>query len=251
MATSEYRTLFDARGARYNLANRLFPEARSEEAAEMLAHLPVASAGSWLDVGAGGGFLAQRAAASGWAGTAVGCDESLAFLSEARPYALRAAAEYGRLPFADEAFSAAACLAVLHHAEEPRRVLAEMLRVTRRGGRVAVGDVVADSRASRFLNEFVDRHTDTGHAGRFHSPQFLAALLERAGGCDVRSASAEIHWNFESRTEATRFCRELFGLRPGTEERDLEEALECLGLAASGGHWRLPWSMVFASAARA
>ena len=29
---SEYRTLFDARGARYNRANRLFPGTRSEEA---------------------------------------------------------------------------------------------------------------------------------------------------------------------------------------------------------------------------
>ena len=44
---SEYRTLFDARGARYNAANRLYPEAggHGAEASVELVHWRFASAG--------------------------------------------------------------------------------------------------------------------------------------------------------------------------------------------------------------
>src|SRR6185369_18090718 len=87
-AASEYRTIFDARGGRYNHANRLFPEARAEEGDRLLAHLSLPDGMRWLDVGAGGGFLAARAAAAGRGGAPVACDASAVFLSEARGYAL-------------------------------------------------------------------------------------------------------------------------------------------------------------------
>ncbi|MEX0879880.1 MAG: class I SAM-dependent methyltransferase [Thermoanaerobaculia bacterium] len=181
--TTEYRALFDARGSRYNLANRLFPGARRQEAAGMLAHLALPADARWLDVGAGGGFLAARAPEGS---VPVGCDESAAFVSEATGYALRAVADYTRLPFSDGTFDAAACLAVLHHAEDPARVIAEMIRVTRRGGRAGVGDVAAGAKASRFLNGFVNAHTETGHAGRFQGDalDFLGAA-DSPGRCAV------------------------------------------------------------------
>lgn len=246
---SEYQTLFDARGARYNGANRRFPEARVQEAERMLAHLQLGEATRWLDVGAGGGFLGDRAALAGPRRVACGCDESAAFLAEATSYRLRLATAYERLPFADGAFEAAACLAALHHVEAPERVLAEMLRVTAPGGRIAVGDVTAGSRTARFLNEFVDAHTDTGHAGRFFEAEALAGLLRAAGGRDVRGAAEEIQWSFASRGDAHLFCRELFGLSADADDIDLGGALGYLGLAETGGRWVLPWAMVFVSAA--
>lgn len=246
---SEYRTLFDARGARYNHANRLFPEARAEEAEHLLEHLALSEDVQWLDVGAGGGFLAARVAASGLRTSPIGCDASPAFLSEAGGYALRAAADYERLPFPARAFAAAGCLAVLHHAEEPEAVIAEMLRVTAPSGRIAVGDVAAGSRAELFLNGFVDAHTDQGHAGRFSDAAGTAALLERAGGRAVRAEAVELSWRFASRSDARVFFRELFGLREDTQDADLSAALNWLGLTDAAAGYRLPWSMVFASAA--
>jgi ubiquinone/menaquinone biosynthesis C-methylase UbiE len=246
---SEYRTLFDARGARYNRANRLFPGARTEEAECLFAHLDLRNGGRWLDVGAGGGFLASQSAALGRAGVPVACDASAGFLSEAGGYASRTVVDYEWLPFCDDAFAAAGCLAVLHHEEAPGRVLAEMLRVTAPGGRVVVGDVAAGSRAARFLNEFVDAHTETGHAGRFYEAETLAQLLEKAGGRDAEAVSRQLDWRFEKRSDARSFCRELFGLRDETEDADLDGALSWLGLAESGGEYRLPWHMIFAWAA--
>jgi SAM-dependent methyltransferase len=248
---TEYRVLFDARGARYNLANRLFPEARAEEAKNLLERLELPERARWLDVGAGGGFLADRAAAQGASGAAFGCDESAVFLAGAPSYALRAACEFTRLPFPDGAFPRAASLAALHHAEAADRVLAEMLRVTAPGGRIVLGDVAAHSPAALFLNDFVDRHTETGHAGRFHAPDGMRTLLERAGGHDARADAVEISWRFPTCEDAGTFCRELFGLTSETRSSELDAALSALGLARDSGGWRLPWSMVFASAVRA
>jgi ubiquinone/menaquinone biosynthesis C-methylase UbiE len=247
---SEYRDLFDARGAHYNLANRQFPEARAEEARALLAHLNLSPGAAWLDLGAGGGFLAERAARQGHAGPAVGCDESMAFLAGASAYALRTIASFRRLPYPDGSFAAAASLAALHHAEDPGRVLSEMLRVTSRGGRVAVGDVAADSSASRFLNGFLDRHTTTGHAGRFYDAAAWADLLARGGGREIRAETVELSWRFCRSEEAREFSRELFGLVPQTTNDELDAALADLGLSEEAGGWRLPWKMVFASAER-
>jgi SAM-dependent methyltransferase len=247
---SEYRDLFDARGAHYNLANRQFPEARAEEAHALLAHLSLSSGATWLDLGAGGGFLAERAALEGHAGPAVGCDESMAFLAGASAYALRTIASFRRLPYPDGAFAAAASLAAMYHAEEPGRVPSEMLRVTSRGGRVAVGDVAAGSSAARFLNGFLDRHTTSGHAGRFYEAEAWAGMLTRAGGSQVRAETVELHWRFSGTGDARAFARELFGLVPETTDAELDSALAELELCGDEGGWRLPWKMVFASAER-
>lgn len=245
---SEYRTLFDARGARYNRANRLYPFARVEEARRLMDHLDLANGVRWLDLGAGGGFLADQVAASGTAGIPVACDASAVFLSEATGYALRTVADYERLPFRDEAFGAAGCLAVLHHAEDPGAVLSEMLRTTASGGRVAVGDVVVGSRAACFLNEFVHEHTDTGHVGRFQNAGTLAALLEGAGGRWVEAEEQQLRWTFAGRSGALTFCRELFGLRADMKDADIDAALRWLELRESSAGCDLPWDMVFASA---
>jgi hypothetical protein len=124
-----------------------------------------------------------------------------------------------------------------------------MLRVTAPGGRAAIGDVAAGSRAERFLNAFVDTHTDQGHAGRFRGAPESGRLFERAGGHDVRAEAVRILWRFPSPVDAGLFCRELFGLRTDTEDADLDDAILWLGLAEAGDGWRLPWDMVFASAA--
>jgi SAM-dependent methyltransferase len=191
----------------------------------------------------------DRAAARGLPGTAVGCDESAVFLADSKSYSLRTVTDYGQLPFPDRAFAGAASLAALHHAEDPVDWIAEMLRVTAVGGRVALGDVAAGSRAADFLNVFVHAHTETGHAGRFYDPDTFLGFLGRAGGGDARAAQESIHWCFESRADGRAFCRELFGLHPETPEDGLDAALSALGLAGADGRWALPWDMVFASAA--
>lgn len=248
---SEYSSIFDARGGHYNLANHRFPEARREEARALFSHFDFSPDDRpWLDLAAGGGYLADRARAEGIERRAIACDASLAFLLGASAYRARSVSQYAALPFADAAFAGAGCLAALHHAEEPERIFAELLRVVAPGGRAAVGDVAAGSRPARFLNGFVDRHTGTGHHGRFHSPEFLGAAFAAGGGKAVRAECRDLCWRFDSRGDAIAFSRELFGLRPATADEEIETALIELGLEDGGGETFLPWRMAFVSARR-
>jgi SAM-dependent methyltransferase len=246
----EYQALFDARGALYNRANRRYPEARAEEARAMLSHLALAPASRWLDACAGGGYLSLRARADGLPPARVACDESLQFLRSSERPQPACLATAGALPFPDRSFDAAACLAALHHAEDPAAVCRELLRVTRPGGRAALGDVAEGSAASRFLNGFVDRRTETGHRGRFYSLDSLTAFLRAAGGREIRSERVEIAWRFASGEDALRFCRDLFGLEPSTRGSEIRHSLLELGGHLEGGGFRIPWSMHYVSAGR-
>ncbi|HET8632293.1 MAG TPA: methyltransferase domain-containing protein [Thermomicrobiales bacterium] len=99
-----------------------------------------------LDVGCGTGEDAQALArAVGPGGLAVGVDVSATMLAEARRRAAAAGlpvafcrADAQRLPFADDAFDRCRAERVLQHVEDPRAVLAELIRVTRPGGLVAI-----------------------------------------------------------------------------------------------------------------
>jgi len=248
---SEYTAIFDARGGHYNLANRRFPGARAEEARALLDHLGLRDRpGPWLDLAAGGGYLAERARAEGIGATAFACDASLPFLAGTRHGALRTVAQYESLPFAGGSFSATGCLAALHHAESVPRIVAEMLRVTAPDGRAAIGDVAPESPPAEFLNRFVDRHTETGHRGRFRSAKSLLEAFVDAGGKRTRAQEGEIAWIFPSGAAAVEFSRELFGLRPETSDRAIAAELRALGLTERDGQAFLPWRMVFVSAAR-
>jgi len=249
---SEYTTIFDARGGHYNFANHRFPAARAEEARAMLAHLALAErpGGPWLDLAAGGGYLAERARGEGVDRPAVACDASLPFLLESTRYRGRTVSQYERLPFADRSFAAAGCLAALHHADDPAAIASEMLRVILPGGRAAVGDVAPGSAPAAFLNDFVDRHTDTGHHGRFTPAERYRDAFAAAGGRRVRAEVVDLAWRFPSRFAALEFARELFGLRPATSDAEIASALDGLGLAETGLDAVLPWRMIFVSAER-
>lgn len=246
----EYKTLFDARGEQYNHANRMYPDARCEEARAILSHLAPAGGARWLDVSSGGGYLSGRAGEEGSPPARFACDGSLQFL-RAPGAARQVCARSEELPFAAGAVEGAACLAALHHSEDPERVISELLRVCRPGARAAVGDVPAGSKAAAFLNAFVDRHTDSGHRGRFYGRGTFSGLFFRSGGRDVREEWTELDWWLPGRRDAVVFFRQLFGLRGETEDSQILDAIDSLGAEETGGRFRVPWTMCFASAARA
>jgi len=110
-----------------------------------LAVCPVGPADTILDVGAGGGVFLDQALRSGCA--AWGLDHSPDMIDEARRRNARAVAtgrlrltqgDAGALPFDDGVFSRVFCLHAFFFFPAPARALAEMARVTRPGGTVAV-----------------------------------------------------------------------------------------------------------------
>ncbi len=106
--------------------------------------LSIPTGGVALDVGSGpGNVTASLARAAGPDGLALGVDISEPMLSravsaEAGPNVGFLRADAQRLPFRDESFDAAVSLAVLQLIPNPAATLAEIVRVLKPGGRVAI-----------------------------------------------------------------------------------------------------------------
>ena len=146
-----------------------------------------------VDVGAGSGIVSlELAARVAPGGRVFAVDPSAPLLDHARAAAQAAGfgavidcrvADGRSLPFGQAAFDAACAHWVLSHVDEPGAVIAEMRRVTRRGGRVLCVEVdwetvvvhpVQVALTRRILHHAQSRHVDDW-SGRRLSPLFRAA----------------------------------------------------------------------------
>ena len=114
----------------------------------LVEHGRVTAMSRVVDVGTGTGFVA--AGMAGQAATVTGIDNSPAMLAVAADNlaALEvgnvqlAEGELDNLPLPDDSVDVAVANMVLHHAPDPARMLAEMARVVRPGGTIAITDEV-------------------------------------------------------------------------------------------------------------
>jgi SAM-dependent methyltransferase len=152
------------------------------------------SAGSRvLDIGCGLGDLAAAAAARGAAAT--GTDLAEGMLAAARrrhPEINFALADGEALPFAESSFDATLAAFVINHMPDPERGAAEMVRVTRPGGRVAtamwgpfehVALLGLPARAAATAGVAEDEGPGGPNSTRFTDAAELTRVLE-AGGLD-------------------------------------------------------------------
>ena len=108
-----------------------------------LEMLSIEPADKVLDVACGPGNFTRDFAAAAGEGLVVGIDASASMLETAVRETGDANVAYVRgdasaLPFRDATFDAVCCFAALYLIEEPRRALAEIVRVLAPGGRVAL-----------------------------------------------------------------------------------------------------------------
>ena len=145
-AASDIKNQFDARATSYALWAEL---AGGETRHRVLERLDPVSDETLLDLGCGPGAMAR--AAEPFVRRIVLCDLSPAMLRVAATEARRAdrfvparvVADAGALPFRDASFDLVACRHAVRLFASPALAAAEMARVLRRGGRVAVCDVMA------------------------------------------------------------------------------------------------------------
>jgi ubiquinone/menaquinone biosynthesis C-methylase UbiE len=122
-----------------------------------------------LDAGTGAGALAFALAPL--VGEVIGVDRVQELLAQARARAAAfgnvsfVEADITKLPFEDSSFDLAGTLRTLHHVPRPELVIAELARVTRRGGGVVVIDQIApaDPLTALAVDRF-ERARDPGHA---------------------------------------------------------------------------------------
>jgi len=108
--------------------------------------------GPVLDLGCGRGYWLRRMRSAGLRPIGIEHDEDRT--AEALAQAPVAVADGAALPFADASVGLVWCIHVLHHLEQPDRVLAEARRILRPGGHLILAETVEDNpliRAGRTL----------------------------------------------------------------------------------------------------
>lgn len=140
-----------------------------------------------IDVGCGTGFLLLGAARR--SAQVVGVDVTPAMLAEAKRRVDEAGltnvtlreASAEALPFADLRFDVALNRLTLHHVGNPGRVLSEIHRVLRPGGRLVLCDITADADPAKAdLHNRLERLRDPSHV-QHYSADAVAKMVEGAG----------------------------------------------------------------------
>ncbi|MBI1181941.1 MAG: methyltransferase domain-containing protein [Alphaproteobacteria bacterium] len=219
---TSYEVLFEFRGASYDRAMRLFPDARREEFLLPIGRSNLPPGATVADVPSHGGYLARYLPRGcRWLGHepcavfghgAAGDDRGLL-----------------PLPWEDDAVDAALSVAGVHHVEDKVSLFRELARVVRPGGRFVLADVHEASDAARFLDGWVDAHNSTGHDGLFLGEHTLDELA-RAGWRVLSAERVGYHWRFASLEDMGEFCHGLFDLRASTPEETVRAIDEELGI---------------------
>lgn len=208
-------TMFDTIAPRYDLMNRLMTfglDRRWRD--DVVARAAPPAGGSVLDVATGTGDIAIALAGRvGPRGAVIATDFSRGMMRPGPGKAARAgvggtvrfiAADALDLPFPDDSFDCVTTGFAMRNVTDIERAFREMRRVTKPGGRVVCLEVAKPGLPPvRFLHQSYFNHvvpllgrviTGSGEAYRylpesarnFPPPPTLAAIMERAGLCDVR-----------------------------------------------------------------
>lgn len=187
----------------FALANRA-PEA--EKLADM-ATAGVSDVEKWsaLDLACGPGTFARSFARR--MRFVVGLDFTPALLARARQAVGEVSAASGRecafacgdgnhMPFPDGIFDLAACGYSIHHMLHAERVIAELARVVRPGGRVALADMVVRDAAHRGAHTRIEQSRDPSHTMALTAVE-IRSLLEKQGMHICGSEVVEKTRNFD------------------------------------------------------
>jgi len=185
--------------------------------------------GKLLDVGCGGGLLAEEFARCGFAVT--GIDPAPETIDTARAHAstsgLSIEYEIGsgeHLPFPDGAFDLVACCDVLEHVDDVARVIGEISRVLRPGGlflydtvnRTFMSKLAVIKLMQDWPSTAIARQPNAHVWDRFIKPAELLALLDRHGldhrelrGVSTRRNPIALWQDFRRRVRGELTFREL------------------------------------------
>ena len=197
-----------------------------------------------VDVACGPGFLTMAFAEK--CEHVLGVDATGEFLRRARREAdsrhihniAFAPGDANHLDLEDGTFDCASCRAAFHHFPDPARVLGEMRRVVRPGGKILVADMLASRDPEQAsLHNRIEKLCDPTHTRALADTEF-EQLFREAGLEVLQRPTSKIHYELEEwlghggpNEEAAREIRRLFeasldddrsGLKVRREGKDLK-----------------------------
>ncbi len=108
--------------------------------------------------------------------------------------------ELGRaeqIPFEEESFDCVVTRLTIHHFLDPHRVMNEVVRVTRRGGKVVVADVVSsENEEEATLHNALETLRDPTHV-RMFSPREMLDLFQSTGLRNISTVTWEMKRDYE------------------------------------------------------
>jgi len=234
-----YAEIFAERGAAYHAAMAACPNARDAEFRTVLEPLRDRPSGLLCDMPSCGGYLAAHLP-SGI--RYVGVDPSDDFIDACPPGLDRIKADLTAVPLDDTSVDYIVSLAGLHHEPDLSSVFREMHRLLKPAGRLVIADVNVNTAPAIFLNGFVHANNPMGHEGRFFDDQ-TSKLLEDTGFHLLDDRMLDVPWQFDTREQAARFCRQLFWM-PSLPPETVADAMEReIGFDCSETAVSLRWTL--------
>lgn len=248
MSDDEYARLFNERGRKYDAAMTRYPHARDAEFDAAVAIAGVQAGDVVADIPCGGGYLARYLPAGV---TLYSVDSSDVFADCMRAGGNQRflACPITAVPLENGVLDHVLSIAGLHHVAERRPFWRECARLLRHDGVLTVGDVEEGSAIAHFLDGVVDRHTSTGHRGRYFDADTVVEL-EQCGFSVEAVELRRIGWQAADLPALAEFCRLLFGLE-GISVAGLASVLVSeIGVVETAGGVELDWELVFYRARR-
>jgi SAM-dependent methyltransferase len=244
-----------ARSSAYGNALALFPDAWTQDMADMLARLKPREGERVLDVGGGTGYFSHEIARRvGPAGAVVVVDPSAEQLQQGptgRANIQFVAQGADELDLDEGGFDAVWCRGAFHHVPDKTQAFRRLAAHCRPGARLVLIDVFAGSPTARYFDDFVARTCITGHEVAFLSNEFAHSLCALTGWEDAIVEDQTYCWSFERIEDVGIFLKDLFAAGPEFDAHAcLEGARAHLEISRLDGRTQLHWPMSILSARR-
>jgi len=143
-------------------------------------------------------------------------------------------------------FDVVLSLAGIHHLNNDQQLqfLLATRRVLKTHGRLLMSEVKDNSRTSHFLDQFIGKHTGTGHTGNYLKEDFVS-VVAIAGYETIKRETIICPWVFASEDHLFNWMSKFFGLSNISRRLLLSQVGDILGLHKESEVLTVNWELDF------